>query len=199
MGGARKQDFSQVEFWVQIHKVPIMCMNNETVIALGESIGRVKEVETDSSGECIGKFVTLRISVDITKPLKKVVVLTQDDVDYGGVNDDEEDKEDFSMLVVYEKLPDFCFCCGRIRHQYRECIHYKSQSKDELAYGSWGKAIAEAEKSRQSKRGERWNSEASKMHTKGPTLAEADPKPEASLRKQQNPENLGNKDGSTHI
>lgn len=87
-------------------------MNKETIIALQVSIGRVKEVEADSSGECIGKFVRLRISVDITKPLKKVVVLTQEDVDNEEANDDDEDKEDISILVVYEKLPDFCFYCG---------------------------------------------------------------------------------------
>lgn len=112
-----------------------MCMNKETIIALQVPIGRVKEVEADSSGECIGKFVRLRISVDITKPLKKVVVLTQEDVDNEEANDDDEDKEDISILVEYEKLPDFCFYCGCIEHQYKECVYYKSQSKDELAYG----------------------------------------------------------------
>lgn len=69
------------------------------------------------------------------KPLKKVVVLTQEDVDNEEANDDDEDKEDISILVVYEKLPDFCFYCGCIEHQYKECVYYKSQSKDELAYG----------------------------------------------------------------
>lgn len=56
MRDANKQDFSHALFWVQIHKVPIMCMNKETVIILGESIGNVREVQTDSSGECIGNL-----------------------------------------------------------------------------------------------------------------------------------------------
>lgn len=36
-------------------------------------------------------FVRSRISVDITKPLKKVMVLTQEDVDNGEAIDDDED------------------------------------------------------------------------------------------------------------
>ncbi|KAL9458132.1 hypothetical protein AB3S75_007063 [Citrus x aurantiifolia] len=112
---------------------------NRALIVLTEPSGigdaKLKEVETDSSGECIGKFVILRISADVTKPLKKVVVLTQEDVDNEEANDDDEDKEDISILVVYEKLPDFCFYCGCIEQQYKECVYYKSQSKDELAYG----------------------------------------------------------------
>lgn len=106
MGDASKQEFSHALFWVQIHKVPIMCMNKETVITLGESIGSVKEVETDSSGEWIGKFVRSRISVDITKPLKKVMVLTQEDVDNGEAIDDEWWRQYIYIYIKNHQLQD---------------------------------------------------------------------------------------------
>lgn len=127
IGDIKKQDFSHVSFWVQIHDVSIMCMTKEMATELGEVIGKVEEVETDATGECIGQFLRLRISADVTKPLKKIIELEQKG----------EDEEDIPMRVMYERLPDFCFYCGRIGHQYRECAHYKSQSKDELAYGPW--------------------------------------------------------------
>ena len=49
----KKQDFSHVSFWVQIHDVPIMCMSKEMVAELGKVIGKVEEVETDAAGECL--------------------------------------------------------------------------------------------------------------------------------------------------
>lgn len=32
-------------------------------------------VNTDVEGECIGEFVRVRVSIDITKPLKKILKL----------------------------------------------------------------------------------------------------------------------------
>lgn len=62
----------------------------------------------------------------------------------------------------------FAFCCGPIGHQYRECIHYKSQSKDELTYGPWLKAITIADRLKQSRRKDRSNSEPTQPNTKVP-------------------------------
>ncbi|KAL9440757.1 hypothetical protein AB3S75_019429 [Citrus x aurantiifolia] len=126
---------------------------------LGAVIGKVEEIETDAAGECFGEFLRLRISVDITKPLKKIIELEQEG----------DDEDDIPMRVMYEQLPDFCFCCGRIEHQYRECTHYKSQSKDNMAYGPWLKATSIAERLKQNRRRDRWELEASKGHTSSST------------------------------
>lgn len=159
IGDVKKQDFSHTSFWVQIHDVPIMCMTKEMATALGEAIEKVEEVETDATGECFGQFLRLRISVDITRPLKKILELEQEG----------QAEEDIPMRVMYERLPDFCFCCGRIGHQYRECAHYKSQSKDELAYGPWLKASTITERLKQSRGKDRWDPSLNKLHTNFPT------------------------------
>ena len=80
-----------------------MCMARETIKKLGERIGIVEDIEADEAGECIGQFARVRISVNIIQPLKKVVYLQQDG-------------EKIPMLDLYEKLPDFCFCCAHIGH-----------------------------------------------------------------------------------
>ncbi|KAH9781102.1 CCHC-type domain-containing protein [Citrus sinensis] len=110
IGDVKKQNFSHTSFWVQIHDVPIMCMSKEMAVELGEVIGKVEEVDTDAAGECFGQFLRMRISVDITKPLKKLIELEQEG----------EEEEDIPMRVMYGRLPDFYFYCGRIGHQYRE-------------------------------------------------------------------------------
>lgn len=35
IGDVKKQDFSHASFWVQLHKVPIMCMEKDTAAELG--------------------------------------------------------------------------------------------------------------------------------------------------------------------
>ena len=50
-----------------------MCMTKEMATVLGEVVGKVEEVETDAAGECIEQFLRMRISVDVTKPLKKII------------------------------------------------------------------------------------------------------------------------------
>lgn len=132
-----------------------MCMSKEMAIQLGEAIEKVEEVETDDIRECFGSFLRLGISVDITKSLKKIIELEQD----------EEDSEDIPMQVMYEHLPNFYFCCGQIGHQYKECVHYKSQSKDALAYGPWLKANTITEKLRQNRRKDRWETYSKRFNT----------------------------------
>ncbi|KAL9455154.1 hypothetical protein AB3S75_010543 [Citrus x aurantiifolia] len=118
-----------------------MCMNTEMLRELGESIGRDEEVATDVTGACFGKYARLRISIDITKPLIKVLHLRQEDEDAMDREEQEESEDsvnkekEIPMSVRYERLPNFCDVCGHVGHQYRECTNYKNQLREEMAYG----------------------------------------------------------------
>ena len=65
-------------------------------------------------------------------------------------------KNEIFMPVLYEKLPDFCYVCGCVGHQFRECNQYKGQTRDEMTYGPWLKALTNAEKLKLNKGKERW-------------------------------------------
>lgn len=71
----------------------------------------------------------VRISIDIMQPLKKLVYV------------EHEEEEDISIPVAYERRRDFCFCCGLIKHPYKECENYERQPKDNLAYKVWMNAV----------------------------------------------------------
>ncbi|KAH9769811.1 reverse transcriptase domain-containing protein [Citrus sinensis] len=71
------------------------------------------------------------------------------------------------MPVLYERLSDFCFVCGCIRHQYKECAQYKNQARKETTYGPWLRAITMAEKVRMNRGRERWKNEANKQSNEG--------------------------------
>ena len=133
VGNIKEQTFMFTSFWVQIHNLPIMCMNKDVVTEVGKKIGKVEEIDTNEAGECIGQFARVRISINVTQPLKKVVFV-------------QVDGNKIPMLVLYEKLLDFYFCCAHIGHQYRECLKYKGQFKEELPYGGWMRAMIQSEK-----------------------------------------------------
>ncbi|KAL5759619.1 hypothetical protein ACOSQ2_018457 [Xanthoceras sorbifolium] len=76
---------------------------------LGGMVGLVKEVDTRESGECSGSFIRVRVLLDVSKPLTRSLRVRLEDDSY------------CSVVVCYEWLPNFCYCCGRIGHLIREC------------------------------------------------------------------------------
>lgn len=105
-----------------------MCIDTSTIREIGSKIGKVEDVAMDATVDCFGEYARVRISIDITKRLKKILKIQQKD---GG---------EIPVGAIYEKLPGYCFCCGFIGHQYRECAMYKGQPNKEMAYGAWLKA-----------------------------------------------------------
>lgn len=109
-------------------------MDKEILTEIGGAIGKVEEVETDANGDVMGQIIRLRVSVDITKPLKKVIMVEpleeQEDTQGEGQEkmQGEIGKEEgqIPVTVQYEKFSEFCYCCGCIGQQYKECAAYKN-------------------------------------------------------------------------
>lgn len=113
-------------------------------------MGKVEEVDTDRAGDCMGQVIRLRVSMKITQPLKKILFI------------ESEDGKKIPVAVEYEKLPNFCYCCGCIGHSYKECGKDEGQPKNDLAHGPRLKAVSWAEKTRQYRAKDRWNTRANK-------------------------------------
>ncbi|TXG73186.1 hypothetical protein EZV62_001765 [Acer yangbiense] len=94
---------------------------------LGCMIGDVEEIDKGASGDCDGKFLRVRVSIDVEKPLRRILR-----VDVLG------DGEESVMLFRYERLPDHCFRCGKLGHKTMECTDASGTS--ELLFGAWLKA-----------------------------------------------------------
>ncbi|XP_052296966.1 uncharacterized protein LOC127902189 [Citrus sinensis] len=177
VGDVKKQACTHTSFWVQLHNVPLMCMDKYAIQKLGSLIGKVEEVDTDEGGECIGPIFRTRISVNVTKPLKKIIFLQQ------------EDGAKTPIGIQYERLPDFCFCCGLVGHQYRECLKYKGQPKENLAYGVWFKALTVAEWSRKNRGKGKWSRE----HQQGnPGMGNTEDQNQVQIRQTQKNPNTDN-------
>ena len=58
-------------FWVQIHGLPLGMMIEKIGLILGESIGDVEELDVDNDKLVWGKYLRVRVLLNITHPLKK--------------------------------------------------------------------------------------------------------------------------------
>ena len=154
IGEVAKQSFTYTSFWVQIRNVPLACMDKEFLQDLGGKIGSVEEVQTDDNGDCIREFARIRVSINITQLLEKILFHK------------EEGETNIPMPVVYERLPDFCYCCEIIGHQYNECGKYQDQQREDLPYGSWMKTITVGGFTKRNQNRKMWNYGAGKSEEK---------------------------------
>ncbi|KAL5816006.1 hypothetical protein ACOSQ3_024384 [Xanthoceras sorbifolium] len=72
---------------------------------LGEQIRVVREIDAGASGDCLGKYIRVRVVIVITKPLQRFFK-----VKMGGFG------KAVVMLLRYERLPEYCFECGLVGH-----------------------------------------------------------------------------------
>ncbi|TXG53061.1 hypothetical protein EZV62_022230 [Acer yangbiense] len=116
MGNISQLRFDKVKLWIQIHDVPIICMNRRTAKWMAEQIGCVIDLPTETK-DCWGKFLKVKVKIDISKPLKRWLR-------------SKLDKSDNIMMVSlkYERLPEFCYVCGRIRHASKDCYDDEAKS-----------------------------------------------------------------------
>ncbi|KAL0013942.1 hypothetical protein SO802_001011 [Lithocarpus litseifolius] len=63
--------FYKTAFWVQMHNLPLCRMNRTTTEAIRKTLGTVEHVDASSTGECRGRYLRVRIQLDITQPLRR--------------------------------------------------------------------------------------------------------------------------------
>ncbi|TXG73177.1 hypothetical protein EZV62_001756 [Acer yangbiense] len=109
-GEIADMEFNKTEFWVQIHNLPMICMTGEIGLFLGNMIREVRNVDLEAgkSGAC--RFIRVRVVIKVDEPLHRSLR-----VDILG------DGKITTMLLRYERVPDFCYKCNRLGHTIREC------------------------------------------------------------------------------
>ncbi|TXG66768.1 hypothetical protein EZV62_008043 [Acer yangbiense] len=77
--------------------------------AFKEQLGEVIELPAESR-ECWGKFMRVKVRIDISKALKRWLKLKLG-----------KSEEVTTLTLKYERLLEFCYTCGKIGHGIREC------------------------------------------------------------------------------
>lgn len=83
-------------------------LDPEIVDEIGETIGTVSRSE-HSNDMVGGDFLRVRVEVDVTKPLCRALKIAINNTDVAWI------------AFKYEKLPNFCYWCGRVSHSNKEC------------------------------------------------------------------------------
>ena len=61
--------FLHTSFWVQIHNLPLRRMTRENAEVIGKTLGIVEQVDVTANGECRGRYIRVRVRIDINQPL----------------------------------------------------------------------------------------------------------------------------------
>ncbi|KAI8024826.1 hypothetical protein LOK49_LG02G00251 [Camellia lanceoleosa] len=122
-------DFRWSPFWVQVHSLPCDKMTRAHGEVIGNRIGQLVEIEAPSDGLLIHRnFLRLRVEVDVSKPLLQGFILYRRDSS-GPVGNG------LKVYYKYERLSEFCYDCGCIRHDKLAC---KFVSREEGLHSGYG-------------------------------------------------------------
>ena len=103
-------EFAHIPIWIRVSKLPLGMMNRMVGEAIGEEVGEFVEMEKEDDGSAVGRFMRIKVRIDIRKPLMRGVTLNI-----------AESNKDLWCPLVYEYLPDFCYICGIIGHVDKAC------------------------------------------------------------------------------
>ncbi|CAN6298071.1 unnamed protein product [Urochloa humidicola] len=106
-----EMEFAFIPIWVRVMKLPFGMMNKTTGEAIGEEIGSFICMDLDEDGTAVGRYLRIKVRLDIRKPLMRGV----------SVFVGEEGDKPLWCPVEYEFLPDFCYTCGIIGHTDKSC------------------------------------------------------------------------------
>ena len=120
--------FTHAPFWIQVWGLPFEYMTEEAGRNIGSKLGRVMEVDKRSWQADQARFMRVRIDLPLEKPLRRGVYISNMDGDRCWVS------------FKYERLPTFCFSCGKLGHDEKHCGVVAEKQSMEKQYGDWLRA-----------------------------------------------------------
>ncbi|XP_058763213.1 uncharacterized protein LOC131636620 [Vicia villosa] len=121
-------------FRVRIYELPLMLRSKAMGKKLGGILGEFEELDTKEAHRN-RRFLRIKVTIDLKKPLKRGTVV-------------KFKEKNLRVHFKYERLPTFCFVCGKLGHQIKHCETvgdlseegFKDIEEQDLAFGAWLRA-----------------------------------------------------------
>ncbi|KAM0877155.1 hypothetical protein ACQ4PT_035662 [Festuca glaucescens] len=114
--------FSRIPIWIQCHDLPFNWLNAKRAENIAKQIGTFIKLDTSGNSRGWGQSFRARIWLDVEEPIQRFIQI-----------DSQKRKELIPYPIVYEKLPYFCFSCGRIGHSAGFCLTPAERDEE----GNW--------------------------------------------------------------
>ncbi|XP_040996058.1 uncharacterized protein LOC121242232 [Juglans microcarpa x Juglans regia] len=112
-----------------VHNLPFTSMNEHLGKKIGAAIGKVHTVEIDDRGCGWGSYLSIRVEVNVNKPLLRGKM-----INLGG-------KKCWTYFK-YERLTNFCFKCGLLKHANGKCPSFNLVSQSKEQHEQWLRAAS---------------------------------------------------------
>lgn len=89
-------------FWVRIYELPLMLRSETMARKIGNIISSFEEMDPREACRT-WRFMRIKVTIDLQNPLKRGTIV-------------KFKEKDRMVHFKYERLPTFCFACGRIGH-----------------------------------------------------------------------------------
>ncbi|KAI8004921.1 Uncharacterized protein LOK49_LG08G03245 [Camellia lanceoleosa] len=123
---------SEATFWIQVHNLPLISMTKAVGYLIGNKIGSTVDVEYGADRMAFGRYMRIRVTLNVAKPLRRGMKLAV------------HNRESVWVVFKYERLPNFCYFCGVLGHSEKECNTLLSQAEtgtaNAMQYGPWLRA-----------------------------------------------------------
>ena len=116
----REFTFKSSLLWVQVFDLPLYHMTEGVGKLIEKAMGGHIETEVTEDGVGWGKYLQVKIRIDISKPL-----LRKKRIAFVGI-------DPLYVSFKYEWLPLFCHACGIIGHGEKECVTRSNQKEQGL-------------------------------------------------------------------
>ncbi|KAL4387335.1 hypothetical protein GQ457_09G012790 [Hibiscus cannabinus] len=122
-------DFSLSEFWVHIYNLPMALINEKNAQKIGSIFSKYLESNiNDEERVKWDGFLKIKVAMRVDDPLKTGFKLKRGENDH------------IMVSFKYERMPEFCYSCGRMGHPAKECGYKDLNQKKGNLYGPWLRA-----------------------------------------------------------